>query len=546
MSFRSLKNPRIFLSSAWAFYFLLIIFTCLPIWFFAGYFNQDGLPHLYNAYLIIEILKGNPAFTEIYALNPAPLPNLTGHYLLAFLLLIFSPSAVTKIMVTFTFAGFVAAIGWLRLQVAGRENLKISFLIGAALAFNWMWFLGFYNFIIGVICYAFTLGLYWRWREELNLSRAIVLSILLIAAFLSHLISFGMLAGSIVVLGVFVDSTRLRRTLIWTFAAFLPVIPLILGYKLLIREGGSLSPNWQYLSNPLSASGWVMQLQTADPFQLLSRKTLPFLTVNSNFYAFLSPVLWLTAALICLLSATFLLEKYKDFFSRQSLPFVLILAASIFFWIFAPDDFGKSHGSFLRERVLLCGLICFVPIFKTGNFLRLKYAASACLVFVVAFQTAALWEYAIDGNRDGQEYLSAQQLLADDDSLASIMLIDNGCRFKSSPLANINVLNGIGKNARVWDNYEISFYLFPVVAKNPDNRQFIFDYHAANVFEFCDANDNAAERFSELDAILESHNDKIKTMLIWGNDERIAPILNKWYENQPVFQNGKVRLFRHR
>ncbi len=164
-------------------YLLIIVFACLPIWAVDNFINQDGSPHLYNAYLIVELLCGSPAFTEIYALNSAPIPNLTGHYLLAFFLLIFTPPVVTKIMVTLTFAGLAAAVGWLRFQTVGREGLTTAFLVGAVLAFNWMWFLGFYNFIIGVIGFAFTLGLYWRWRETLDLRRSLILSALFIVVF---------------------------------------------------------------------------------------------------------------------------------------------------------------------------------------------------------------------------------------------------------------------------------------------------------------------------------------------------------------------------
>jgi hypothetical protein len=95
MRFFSAANLRPF-----GIYLLIVVFACLPIWAVDDFVNQDGSPHLYNAYLIVELLRGNPAFTEIYALNSAPIPNLTGHYLLALFLLVFTPPVVTKIMVT--------------------------------------------------------------------------------------------------------------------------------------------------------------------------------------------------------------------------------------------------------------------------------------------------------------------------------------------------------------------------------------------------------------------------------------------------------------
>ncbi len=541
MSFVS--NPKIRFTG---FYLFLIIFACLPIWTVERYFNQDGSPHLYNAFLMLELFKGNPAFTEFYALNPAPLPNLSGHYLLALLLLLFSPTVVTKLMVSMLFAAFVAAVGWLRRQVAGAEDFHISLLVGAALAFNWMWFLGFYNFIIGVIGFTFTLGLYFRWRENLDFLRSLVLSVLVIVVFFSHLISFGMLVGSLLLFCLFVPPPQLKRALIWTFAALVPVTPLIIQYKFFsAQEGGELAPVWRSLANPLSPFSWFAQLQAADPFQLLSRKAIPFYAETSNSYALFSPFLWISAALVCLAGATLFASRNRDCLSRRTFPFLLIAFGSIAVWTFAPDDFGKVHGGFLRERVLFCGLICFVPLFQTGKSRFLKRAATGCLIFVICFQTLVLWNYAADAGQMGAEFLSGQSLIKDDDSFGSIVLTDTGCRYKANPLPSLGVLYGLNKNTRIWDNYETGIYIFPTILKNASERQFVNEFREAGNFDLCDPNENISEKFAKLRSILDLNNDKIKTLLIWGDDERIAPIISRWYEPQPFFRNGRVRLFRH-
>ncbi len=536
----SSQNFRLF-----GFYLFLIAFACLPIWSVERFINQDGSPHVYNAHIMLGLLKDNSSITQIYALNSVPIPNLTGYLLLTGLLIFFSAAIVTKLVVTLTFAAFVAGVGWLRFQTAGREDLKTSLLIGAALAFNWMWFLGFYNFIIGVVGFIFTLGLYWQWRENLNFWRSFVLSILLIFVFFSHLISFGMLAASLLILSFFVPRSILKRTLLWMSAAFLPVFPFVIGYKLLSETaGGSLSPVWQHLLNPLSMSNWILHLQAADPFLLLSHRALPFIETNSIVFAVFSPVLWLAAALFCLSPGIFTRQK-NSIFSGQYLPFALLTTFSIIFWMFAPDDFGKSHGAFLRERVLLCGLVCFVPLFRTEISPRLKKAAQVFLIFIIIFQTASVWEYAFWANKLGQEYLAAGQAIENTDSLGSIVLIENGCRFRANPLVNMNTLLGVGKNTRVLDNYQIGYYLFPVIARNPADRQFVFDFSESNAINLCNSPE-IDEKFSRLDSLLNLHHDKIKVMLVWNGDERVHAILSKWYEDKPYFQNGRVALFHHR
>ncbi len=532
---------------AFGFYLFLMFFACLPIWSVESFVNQDGSPHLYNAYIILELLKGNPAFTQIYALNPAPIPNLTGHWLITFFLTFLPPVLITKVIMTLTFAAFVAAVVWLRWQIAGRNGLLTAMLFGTVLAFNWMWLLGFYNFIIGVIGFIFTLGLYWRWRENLNFYRSVILSLLLIFVFFSHLISFLMLAGSLFVLSTFVSQTARKKAIGWTILTMLPVLPFIIGYKLLTADaGGATFPVWRYLSDPFSLSSWIMQMQTADPFQLLSRKAFPFISANSNLFALFTPTLWMSAAVILLLIAAWFGVSKREIFTRQSLPFILLAFSSLVFWVFAPDDFGKSHGSFLRERVLLCGLIFFVPLFKTETAGMLKHSAHFLLAFIIIFQTAVLWEYSLNTNQLAREYLSGKDYVADTDSLGSIDLIENGCRYKLNPLSNIIALYGVGKNTRVWDNYELGYYQFPVVAQNPSDRQFTFDFRYASTFDLCNPDDNAAEKFASLDSLLDLHHDKISVMLVWGNDERAVLILKKWFEDKPFFQNNRLRLFRRR
>lgn len=538
--FANLKN-RLFI-----FYLFLIIFACLPIWSVELYINQDGSPHLYNAYIILQLLEGNSSFSQFYAINYVPIPNLSGHWLLTILLTVFSPFVVTKIFVTFCFAAFVSAIGWLRWQTVGREGMTTAFLLGAAMAFNWMWFLGFYNFIIGTVGFAFTLGLYWRWRENLNIYRSLIISLLIIFVYLSHLISFGMLILSLLVLSLFVSPKFSKRTIVLTLISFLPVLPLLIGYRLASQTGGGISPVWRNLENPFFVSGWILQLQSADPFQLLSRKTFPFVAIDSNFFALFSPFLWLVAAFLCLSIATWFVMEKNEFFSRRFLPFALLTGFSIFFWIFAPDDFGRLHGSFLRERVLLCGLICFVPLFRTGKSSLLRASAQIFLIFIIIFQTIVLWEYSINADKIGREYLSGTEMVQDSDSLGSVALIENGCRYKSNPLTNINVLYGVGKNTRIWDNYELGYYLFPVVARNPFDRQFIFDFRESNVFDLCDPNERINEKLALLDSTLNSNHGNFNVMLVWGRDERVETILRKWFEEKPFFQNKRVRLFRHR
>jgi hypothetical protein len=355
-----------------------------------------------------------------------------------------------------------------------------------------------------------------------------------------------MLVGSIPVIALTLPTKNLKRALTWTSVAILPILPLVFCYNSTTETGGAAVPVWRYLDNPLSPASWLFRLQTADPFQLMTRRGFPFFVGDSNLFAVFSPFLWLAVTLLCLAAATFFFYRRDYFLIRQTLPFIFLTAASILFWIFAPDDFGKSHGSFLRERILLCGLICFVPVFRTDTFPRLKIVSVVLLIFVLFFQTFALWEYALNANAIGKEYLAARSVIKDDDRFGSIRFIENGCRFKANPLSNLNVLYGVGKRTLVWDNYEIGFYLFPVTAKDIQDRQFSFDFHESSSYELCDPNEKITGKLNQLNDLMNLHHDRINVLLIWNGGERNMPFLNQWYDNKPFYEQGRVRLFRHR
>jgi hypothetical protein len=541
MNILSSPNFRLF-----GFFSLLIIIACSPVWAVEYFVNQDGSAHLYSSYIMSELLKNNPAISEVFTFNSISIPNSSGHWLMVLLLIFFAPFTITKIMATLTYAGFVASCGWLRVKTAGREGVKTSLLIGAAIGFNWLWFLGFYNFIIGAICFAFTVGLFSNWREKMNAWRTVILSLLFLLSYFSHIVSFLILAGSVLVLTVSVPKSSFRKTIISVFSAFIPILPLALIYKSISANGGGFSPVWRNLENPFSPVSWFSQIRTADAFIIISRKSFPFLAENSNYFAVFTPLLWILLGLFFLAAATIIQKNKTELLMRKNLIFAALMFSCILAAMFAPDDFGLNNGSVLRERLLLCGLIFFIPLFHAERLIYLKRLAKCCLIFVFLFQTLALWEYSLQTNRDVKEFLSVQTALNKNDTLASIIINQNGSRFHSTPISMVNNYLGIEQNALVWDNYEIGHYLFPVVTKNQADKQFILSLTQNTVFSPNNPLENFDLKLADLDSCLTLNHQKIKTFVVWGKDSRIDEVLGKWFESQPFFENGRVRLFHHK
>ena len=534
----------------YALFFGLLIFCCSGIWSVPVYANQDGMPHLYNAYLISELVRGNETIAQFAQINPSLIPNLTGHWILAGLVTVFSPAVATKIFVTMLFGGLAFSAFFLRWQVAGTKDYPTSLFLSFVIAFNWMWFLGFYNFILGAIGFGLTLGFWWRWRENLNLPKSLAIIAMLLFVFFSHLISFVIIAGTLFLLSLTTwRSVHFKRTLVWTSVSILLTLPFFFNYLILSRSNAGLSPSWGFLENPLSPANWILHLRSADPFQLISRKAIPFVEAASGLFGFFSTSLWLVVALVCLSAATFLWLKKSAAATAEKSDTLIWFALFIslgFLWIAAPNDFGKSHGGFLRERVLLLALICFLPVFRLGKNKFLKFSANACLIFIVIFQTLVVWNYAREANGAANEILEAKNYIGDNESFGSIVLNRESCKFKPIPRSNLTPFIIIGKNTRVLDNYELGYYLFPVIARSAVDRQFMYDFRESNTFDFCDPSSQFETKYNQLSNLLENHHDKIDVLLIWGKDERIDSLAAKWFDREPFYQNNYVRLFRRR
>jgi hypothetical protein len=527
-----------------ALYLIVTTFVCAPIWSVTHFVTQDGSAHVYNAYLMGELLNGNPFVERHAVLNSLAVPNSSGHWLLVLLLQLLPPDAVSKAISTLTYAAFVAAIAWLRLRTVGKDGVATSILLGAALGLNWMWLLGLYNFIISVICFIVAVGFYWTRREAMSAPAAAVLSLLLIATYTSHIVSFGIVAATVGVFAIAVPRKERHRTLVWTALALVPVVLLGLRFVLAAQGAEDYTPNWRSLGDAHSLAGWFNQLRSADPFIFISRKTFPFSAIQSMGMAVFAPIVWIGVSLACLAIAT---VRHREWMTAGGRPlFACLLAVWALVALVAPDDFGLTNGSVLRERVLLCALCLVVPLFRMDGSPALKRVVQLSLAFVIVFQSAALWEYAGQADVKAAELLSGRDALEEHDSLASVVIIDEKTRFHAVPEPQLNTLNGMGRNILIWDNYEWGHYLFPLVTKSPADREFVHALASSHAFNLSDSTEPFEARLARLEACLRGGHERIAKMLVWGVNAQVDAMLSTWFETEPYFVNGHVRLFRHR
>ena len=147
-------------------------------------------------------------------------------------------------MVSLTFVGLGAAVVWLRRQTRGTDDgADTAALLAATIVFNWLWLMGFYNFLIGLTFLTFIVGLFFRWRENINWRRGLILSVLILIVYFSHLISFVILGGSLLVIACGAERENRWQAIFWSVLVFLPSLPFFLNYQLRVSEATAVVPS---------------------------------------------------------------------------------------------------------------------------------------------------------------------------------------------------------------------------------------------------------------------------------------------------------------
>ncbi len=528
-------------------FILIVAIAMSPVWLVTHFINQDGVAHANNAWIMLKLLEGDPLYISLYQFNTLALPNSIVHWLLVVMLPILSPFTATKLVVTIIFALTVLAAGFLRYRTHGNDGLVTAMLIGAVVSLNWLWLVGFYNFSLGVAIVVFAVALFSGWTDGISYRRMIVLSLLLLLAYFSHLIAVATLAGVIGVLSIGYVVRRDIPSILRLAAAFIPLVPLVLVFRSVSASSDmGVSPTWRSLENASSVMNWITQVRFADPFIFISRKTFPFSADESGLYAIFSPIIWIVAAVLVLIAGSLIAkrEESSTSFPAVAKAFVLVFILLIGFAAFGPDDFGSEHGGVLRQRLTIFAFLFFIPVFHLGANRWFERAAQLALIIAVGFQTLALWDYARFSDRIGAEYAAAARSLPNDGGIAQITVVTEAKRFYAQPTTMVNNFSGIGRNLLVWDNYELGHYLFPVIMRRAEDKEFIYDLTRNSALRKDIPGDGVAEKIAALDTVLANDGGRITTLMVWGNDPDLETVIGRYFVAEPTHRTANFRIFR--
>lgn len=172
----------------------------------------DGPTHVYNAWVLHELLSGDPPpqIARAYRVDWRPHPNWSGHAFMALAMTVVPPLVAEKLLVALIIALMLGGTWFLATSVDPHNDVY------AFLAFPFTWtqtlVAGYYNFSLSVALYLIILGVWWR-RGSVTL-----LAALLVLCNFTHPMAALLACGSIVLLSLLTRRFRHLPALIPTIA----------------------------------------------------------------------------------------------------------------------------------------------------------------------------------------------------------------------------------------------------------------------------------------------------------------------------------------
>ena len=181
---------------------VLLLIHLLPIWIFKYFPTQDGPSHIYNAYVLKDYHKHeNYKIREVFKLNLTLFPNWTSHPFMMLLMYVFPPIVCEKILVSVCIAFLPLSLFYF-LNAVDRGKMLFG-LFGFMYAYNYLLHMGFYNFALSIPMFFFTLGYWWKHKDEMSPANIVVLYVLLLGTYFCHYQSYAQVVLSLSLFAIF-------------------------------------------------------------------------------------------------------------------------------------------------------------------------------------------------------------------------------------------------------------------------------------------------------------------------------------------------------
>ena len=469
---------------------VMLVIHLIPVWCFTYFPTQDGASHIYNAYVLKEYHDhANFRLREVYELNRTFFPNWTSHALLFVLMHVLPPIMCEKIVLTLCI-GLLPLSLFYFLKGVKKENSVLG-LVGFIFAYNYLLHMGFYNFVLSMSMFFFTLGYWWRIKHKLHWKNIILLYLLLILTYFTHYHSYALLLISLTFLSLFwslyesisapviqnrsVDSTLQR------FLDFIKVFkPTLTFIVVLIPAFAIMLSYYLYLVNTHGSEGDYRGIRWLIDYFFSMKSLVSFRDAHVLIGQFVLTLMGVVFCLSVVYRIRSFIEQNDATGKRSWVRFAqltdgfLILSALITLMFFVAPWSGYS-GGWINDRFHLYIFLTLLPFFAISMSRRVNYIVAGMLILLSLIHFGFNVHTYMMLNRDIREALSLEGMDERHTVLGSLpgewRGMSDSLGFEPKyvePFGHIECLLAVNMGIAYLNNYEANTDHFPLRYKNKD------------------------------------------------------------------------------
>jgi hypothetical protein len=436
-------------------FFIVVLINTYPVLKYHYFPTLDGPQHLYNARLMLEMFQGNSYLSDFFQWNHFPVPNYTGHALLALFQLFLKPYLAEKLLLVIYVTGLPYAFRFLINTLPTKQTLT-SFLI-FPFVYSYMFYLGFYNFSLALILLFFTIGLWIKFRERLTFLRGLLLFFLCAITYFSHLSVFLTLVVSLFSVLVYFDFVAVVRGDIRFKKLFIEF--LIKSVKLIIIVAFPLLLSLVFLAHrPDAIANEFLPVQMLKNHIVNIQTIIAFVTDTEASW---TRIIFYTVVFLMVVT---LAIKIIDFIKERKLHRLIStgdywLLASLFFltaYFYLPNSDGWA--GYFSFRLLLFAFLFMLLWFASHNIPAIIMIAAIIVVSYSHFQLQKLRDPSTKSLNETAMMIEESSHYIQKNS--SIISIDNSGNWIQNHFYNYV---GLNKSCLLLNNGEPMMSYFPLV-----------------------------------------------------------------------------------
>lgn len=465
---------------------VLLILHILPLWIFTYFPSQDGPSHVYNALVLKEYADhANYKMRDLWKLNITIFPNWLSHIILTALLYILPPLYAEKVLLTIAISLIPISFFYFINSVhRWRQDRFLFAWLGFPFAYNYLLYMGFYNFTLSISFFFFSFGYWWKYKDNIQIKNLSILYVLLLFTYLSHIVSFGLVvlgisaaAGCIWGSETLVETWRIKnRNYRDVFKQFILTIRPLFSFLLYMVPIYFVLMQYYLQSLKQHQSGIHKGMKWIWNYFIGVESLVYFTNWHIPVNYFLLGILGVAIVI------SIVYRIYRKQQMKQTDAFLLI--ALIFTYMFIKAPWGYGPGGWINDRIHIYILLMLAPwlVFDMNKYLR--YGITTCLIL---FSLLHFGRTVYDHGRispEMAELVSGAKLIKPH----STFNINIAHRDQSEalgtvedvhPFSHITAFYGVyAKDVVHLANYEANYNYFPVNRNNQDSVA--FDYVRAD------------------------------------------------------------------